>query len=52
MINACFNPCKGFGVIGAEKSHRADARCSACFNPCKGFGVIGVDTHMRIAISD
>ncbi len=34
-----FNPCKGFGVIGAAVA--ADTSVGTCFNPCKGFGVIG-----------
>ncbi len=38
-----FNPCKGFGVIGA-RILAARSLAPTCFNPCKGFGVIGVYT--------
>ncbi len=35
-----FNPCKGFGVIGARE-FSLHIQAQARFNPCKGFGVIG-----------
>ncbi len=35
-----FNPCKGFGVIGAAWIMDIEIKQKG-FNPCKGFGVIG-----------
>ena len=36
---ACFNPCKGFGVVAAALLQRSSERFRG-FNPCKGFGVV------------
>ncbi len=46
---ACFNPYKGFGVIGAAPLTLRYLVRLKCFNPYKGFGVIGAQVGSALA---